>query len=85
MSRFYGTVQGNRGVASRTGSDMITTYAASHEGAIRVEVMRDEAGRDKFYVTQVKWQGYGVWEPLAEGFIGEKTRAGQVTDAILKE
>lgn len=40
MAHFYGTLQGNRGEASRLGTkdSGITTYAASWEGAVRVHI-----------------------------------------------
>jgi hypothetical protein len=79
MSHFYGTVQGHRSEATRTGSKAsgVTTHAASWSGAIKTEVYLDAAtGRDRFRVSQVQWHGAGVYEVIAEGFIGEPVTAG---------
>lgn len=51
MARFYGSVKGNRGEASRLGnkgSGMITV-AAGWDGAIRV-ILYEEDGKDRFTV-----------------------------------
>jgi hypothetical protein len=74
MSHFYGTLQGNRGEVTRTGSKNsgITAYSASWNGAIRVCVYADEEGNDCYRVDQTTWHGHGISEPIAEGKIGEK-------------
>lgn len=56
MSHFYGTLQGNRGEASRCGSKNsgITTHAAGWQGAIRVSVWH-EGGEDHYSVSLVSW------------------------------
>lgn len=61
MSHFYGTLQGNRGEATRCGSadSGITTYAAGWRGAIRVEVYRDNDGIDRYHVSLQPWHGSG--------------------------
>ena len=67
MARFYGTLQGNRGLATRTGSNKITASAQSYRGSVTTEltyegdtlmvrVMVDEndsstSGRTLFYGT----------------------------------
>jgi hypothetical protein len=74
MSHFYGTVQGSRGVASRTGgkSGGMRATAASWSGSIRVELRHDdETGKDHFRVVQSTWHGHGISEVLATGVIGE--------------
>jgi hypothetical protein len=73
MSHFYGTLQGQRGEATRCGSKAsgITTVAASWKGAVEVSVFVDEQGRDCFSVAQRTWRGAGVSHVIAEGVIGE--------------
>lgn len=73
MSHFYGTLKGQRGLATRTGSKSsgIQTTAASWNGAIRVEVYRDDGSdTDRFVVTEIPWMGCGVSRVLAEGVLG---------------
>lgn len=91
MSHLYGTVQGNRGEATRGGSkgSGIETYAASWRGAIRVKVYYDEAAKeDRFVVEQVAWHGAGVTETLASGTLGKRifpkgvTQDGRVFAAL---
>jgi hypothetical protein len=76
MSHFYGTLQGNRGQATRCGtkSSGVTAVAASWRGCIKVWIYRGDDDRDHFQVTQNCWQGSGVYEVLAEGIIGEPVR-----------
>lgn len=73
MSHFYGTLKGQRGEATRTGSKQsgLTTTAASWAGAIEVELYTDEQGRDCYRVVQKPWQGKGVSQPLVGGVLGE--------------
>ena len=75
MSQFYGTLQGNRGKASRCGSKSsgITTYATSGSGAVRVEVYEDSTGREMTLVELVKWHGAGSNQVLYEGPVSGKT------------
>jgi hypothetical protein len=60
MSRFYGTLQGNRGKGTRCGTKKsgITTHAAGWGGAIRVKVF-EYGGDDCFLVELVPWHGSG--------------------------
>jgi len=48
MSHFYGTLQGNRGEATRCGTKKsgIETYAASWKGAIRCHTYINAKGQD---------------------------------------
>lgn len=73
MSHFYGTVQGNRGDATRGGSrdSGIRTVAASWRGCIEVLVYVDENGRDAFVVREGVWHGEGLTREIARGIIGE--------------
>lgn len=41
MSALYGRVQGNRGEATRTGTDRLTTSAETWNGSVRVDLRRD--------------------------------------------
>lgn len=61
MAHFYGTLQGNRGEATRCGTKQsgIETYAASWDGAVRTHLYQDDAGRDFACVETVPWQGSG--------------------------
>ena len=74
MSQFYGTLQGNRGKASRHGSKSsgITTYAASWGGAVRVEVYEDSTGKEMARVELVPWHGAGINKLLYEGPVSGK-------------
>jgi len=74
MSHFYGTVQGNRGEASKCGSKAsgIRTYAASWKGAITCWTYIDkETGNDYVRVEMTTWQGAGNYALLYDGPIGE--------------
>jgi len=75
MSRFYGTVQGNRGEASRGGSKEsgMVTWCASWEGAIYCCAYYDEeTKRDVVLVKKAKWHGAGEERVLYRGPIGEE-------------
>jgi len=74
MSHFYGSVQGNRGDATRGGSKAsgFDTVAASWDGSIRVWLYHDEeTGKDMYKVSQEPWRGHGISKPIAEGVLGE--------------
>ncbi len=60
MSHFYGTMQGNRGMVTRTGSKNsgIRTNAAGWGGSIQVNVY-EEDGVDKYTVWLTPWQNSG--------------------------
>ena len=72
MSDLYGTVQGSKGTASRTGSKVMETYAASWDGAVRVFLHKTDEGTT-FRVEQTSWQGEGIGEELAFGVVGKPT------------
>jgi len=60
MSHFYGTLQGNRGEATRcgtTGSGM-TTYCAGWGGAIRTQAFCHD-GIDMYKVFRTPWKNSG--------------------------
>lgn len=73
MSRFYGTLQGGRGEATRCGhkTSGLTTNAAGWHGSIKTHVYYDEAtDTDRFEVALVPWQGSGGWSRiLASGHL----------------
>lgn len=73
MSHFYGTLQGNRGEATRCGSKSsgVVTYAASWQGAVRVQLYYDEAtGKDMASVELVPWRGVGAYQTIYDGPVG---------------
>ena len=72
MSHFYGTLQGNRGPATRQGTKRtgLSTVAASWRGAIKVYIYIDQQGRDCFKVYQEPWYGAGISQDIAQGIIG---------------
>lgn len=76
MAHFYGTLQGQRGGATRLGGRKsgIETYAAGWGGAIRVTVFEDEDSKtDCFEVSLVPWQSSGgSGQVLAKGELSAK-------------
>jgi len=74
MSHFYGTVQGNRGEASRGGSkdSGMETYCASWSGAVRCSAYINSDGVDCVLVELTSWHGCGVNKLLYDGPIGGK-------------
>lgn len=69
MSHFYGTVQGNRGEASRGGSPSsgMETYCASWRGAVRCKAYVNSEGVDCVRVELTTWRGQGQHKLLYEG------------------
>jgi len=62
MSHFYGTLQGNRGEATRSGnkSSGLQTHAAGWGGAISVNLYHDaETGIDMARIFLAPWQDSG--------------------------
>ena len=70
MSRFYGTVQGNRGQATRRGINTMVTYCASWHGAIRCCAF-NRNGEDWVTVTMEPWQGEGEERLIYRGPMGQ--------------
>lgn len=72
MAHFYGTLQGNRGEASRCGSPSsgLVTEAASWQGAVRCYVYV-KGGKDWVRVSLGPWMGVGESKLLYQGPIGE--------------
>ena len=79
MSHFYGTLQGNRGPATRCGtkSSGIKVVAASWRGCITVSIYHEKPtapggnGRDIFVIHQEPWHGKGFSELIAHGELGD--------------
>lgn len=75
MAHFYGTLQGNRGQASRCGTkgSGLHIRAGSWQGGIQVDLEYDPAtGTNMAYVSQIKWRnGVGVNKVLYSGPVGE--------------
>ena len=70
MSHFYGTLNGNRGEATRCGSkgSGLTTYCASWSGAVVCHAWHDEqTGTDMVRVELAPWRGVGVHRQLYSG------------------
>ena len=74
MSHFYGTVQGNKGEASRGGTKEsgLHTYCASWSGAIRCCAYVDSDGVDCVRVEKTTWCGEGEHKLLYDGVIGKE-------------
>jgi hypothetical protein len=84
MSHFYGTLQGNRGQATRCGSKAsgVSTYAAGWRGAIHVETFIGDDGEDWFAVYLTPWQySGGESRMLATGHLNAAGDFGS-TDAV---
>jgi hypothetical protein len=69
MSHFYGTVQGARGKATRTGGkdNGLTTIAASWGGAVETVLYVDEQGHDCARVSLIPWKGKGASALIYDG------------------
>ena len=73
MAHFYGTLQGNRGEATRAGSKMsgMTTVCASWSGAVQCQAFVNDDGEDWVVVEKVNWCGVGERKVLYDGPIGK--------------
>ena len=73
MAHFYGTIEGNRGQATRCGSKSsgMTSYAASWAGAVRT-VAYEKDGVDMARVELTTWKGAGGYRLLYDGPISGK-------------
>ena len=77
MAHFLGTVQGNRGEASRLGSKTsgLVTVAASWQGSVRT-YLYERDGIDWVCVSLQPWHGKGSSRVLYDGPVsGEKSEA----------
>ena len=82
MSRFYGSVKGNRGEATRGGSKYsgYTSYCAGWGGGIEVRLWYDpEVGKDHYTVCQVAHCGKGIEREIARGIVGESLGSSWVS------
>ena len=79
MSHFYGTVQGQAGLATRRGSKNsgLVVNAASFKGCISVALEVTKDGKDKFYIHQEPWHGAGIREHIVEGILGEPVQTSK--------
>jgi len=82
MSRFYGTVQGSRGEATRCGTPAsgIATYTAGWSGAVHAYVF-DKDGRDWCRVELTHWHGCGTHKLLYEGPVNEYKPSTEVEES----
>ena len=79
MSHFYGTLQGNRGCATRCGTKAsgITVQAAGWDGAVETNVWYDEKNdRNMVEVTFIRWHGAGTQAPIYCGPIDGSVKEG---------
>lgn len=61
MSAFYGTLQGNRGQATRMGSKEsgVRTQNAGWGGCVAVQTFKDDNDRDCASISLTPWSGSG--------------------------
>lgn len=89
MAHFYGTIQGNRGEATRCGTagSGFQAVAASWQGAVRVYLSHDaEREKDWVNVELARWHGAGTYMPLYHGPIdGNYRTGGSSISTITKE
>lgn len=76
MARFYGSVQGSRGKATRLGgaSSGLTTVAAGWQGGVSVTLF-DEDGIDMCHVETIPWNGAGQTKTLYRGPVCDQRAA----------
>jgi hypothetical protein len=70
MSHFYGTLQGNRGEATRCGhkTSGITVTGASWDGCVQTHLYYDkETNTDMVRVSLGRWRGNGTDRELYHG------------------
>lgn len=70
MADFYGTVQGERGQATRLGRRSITTKTASWDGAVQSS-MHMVDGVPWLTIELVSWHGRGPYRKLYDGPLSE--------------
>ena len=71
MSALYGTVQGERGQATKCGHRTMTTHAASWDGCIVVDLSFDKAtGKTTYDISEQPWRGEGIRRQIESGVIG---------------
>lgn len=66
MAKFMGTVQGERGEASRLAHHELTTVAASWNGAVQT-TMYEVRGAIWCRIETISWQGHGRHNLLFDG------------------
>lgn len=71
MSALYGTLEGNRGMATRVGHSKLTTHSACWKGAVRVDLKHDKkTNKTTYTIALVPWLGSGEHRQIAEGIFG---------------
>lgn len=86
MSHFYGTLQGNRGEATRCGSkdSGMQTHCASWSGAVRCQAWHDEDNDvDMVRVELTEWQCNGSRRVLYVGPISGENVEQSAQDTVL--
>lgn len=80
MARFYGTVKGGRGTATRLGHEStgLQTIAASYSGAVSTTLYVDQAGRDCCRIELVQWASSGTFKLIYDGPVGGPEAAPNV-------
>jgi len=74
MAHFYGSIQGNRGEATRLGTSNsgMSAVAASWDGCIKIYMWHDTIKDiNRYEVWQDTWHGSGVSRLLSRGIVGE--------------
>lgn len=66
MAKFYGTIQGSRGQASRLGHSHIVTKAASWDGAVNT-VITERDGETWVEITTMQHHNAGSYNLIYDG------------------
>jgi hypothetical protein len=84
MAHFFGTVQGGRGTATRTGTARsgMVTHAASWAGAVRVTLRESPGGGTIARAELVPWHGHGVRRVLYEGPVDAAEEEAEAADGV---
>lgn len=72
MSRFYGTLRGGRGPATRCGHRHMTATAASWAGSVEVHMFLGPDDVEMFEVHMMPWHGNGDRKMLCRGVVGNQ-------------
>jgi len=74
MAQFFGTVKGQRGLASRLGSKAsnLRVEACSWQGKVTTYLWYDaEMGKDRYLIRMEPHKGNGATHEIASGIVGE--------------
>ena len=73
MSRFYGTLQGDRpGESTRGSQKRLHATAASYAGAVQVNIYLESDGTERWAAMLEPWQGEGPRQAIAYGVLGQR-------------